>query len=219
MSAMLELQERLQNTNALIARYENAITNPDSSGQAKSLAANVRALQTLQRRLEAEYLELAAIQELEVYRYRIIQEAEEAPTLAGIADAWAKFQEFFGAVCFSLTKAQPTLGKKPPSSVQVPQIGYGYCFQGSVGVVVTIPKKPIDVALYATSPVDEASGIVFDLIESKDIQRIGRLLGPEPLEAMNSWIDTHVQHHFGVGLEWHSDYALKRSATVRYMRS
>ena len=70
MSALAELEQRLQNTGALIAQYQNALASPDAEQYRESLAVSLRSLQKLHKRLENEFLELAALQQQEVYRYR-----------------------------------------------------------------------------------------------------------------------------------------------------
>jgi hypothetical protein len=190
MSALAELEKRLQNTSALIVQYEHALSSPDNSEYKTSLSVSIRSLQTLHKRLESEFLELAAIEEQEVYRYRII-ESSERPTLGGIAEAWAEFQKLFATVYLKLAK------REMPSA-----LGYSYCFAGSVGVVVTLPKLPKEqAAMLTANPIDDASEIVFDLIESKRVTEIARALGPEPIAAMNEWLSVHIRHGYGLGLE------------------
>jgi hypothetical protein len=96
-------------------------------------------------------------------------------------------------------------------------LGYSYCFAGSVGVVVTLPRLPEQKSLMlAGNPIDDTSEIVFDLIESKNITQIANKLGPEPIAAMNDWLGVHMAHGYGLGLEWKSQRVTKRSAEVSY---
>ena len=203
MAALAELEKRLQSTNALIVQYQNALKTPDNETNRNSLTVSLRSLQKLHRRLEAEFLELAAIEEQEVYRYRII-EGQERPTLGGVAEAWAKFQNVFAVVYSKLTNSQlPT------------PLGYGYCFEGSVGVVVTLPKLPPNTtALLSGNPIDDTSEIVFDLVEKQRIPEIARDLGPGPIAAMNDWLSVHVNHRYGLGLEWQSQRRTRRQAEI-----
>lgn len=61
MSAIRELQIRLQSTNALIARYRETLELPTTTPlEAKALKVNMRSLQNLAERLEAEFMEHAA---------------------------------------------------------------------------------------------------------------------------------------------------------------
>jgi hypothetical protein len=209
MSVLAELQERVQKTNALIAQCERTIASAGIEPPPSALAS-IRSLEKLKRRLEAEYLGAASQLELEVYRYRILNESERV-TLPGIAEAWAGFQTFFASVYTALTESQ-TKRKKPVQSQRL-ELGYGYSFASSIGVVVTVPK---DVGIYATSPIEEASGTVFDLIEAKNVASIARGLGPTPIRALNDWIGVHVRHQYGLGLEWHSAGQIKRSTLVQY---
>jgi hypothetical protein len=203
MSALAELEKRLQNTSGLIIQYENALASPGNAEYKNSLSVSIHSLQKLHRRLEAEFLELAAIEEQEVYRYRII-DTNERPTLGGIAEAWAEFQKLFATVYQQLTN------KEMPSA-----LGYSYCFAGSVGVVVTLPKLPRQQAgMLKANPIDDTSEIVFDLIESKRVPEIAKALGPEPIAAMNEWLSVHIRHGYGLGLEWKSERVTKRITEI-----
>jgi hypothetical protein len=203
MSALAELEKRLQSTNALIIQYQNALATPDNEENRNSISVSLRSLQKLHRRLEGEFLELAALQEQEVYRYRIIQ-GQERPSLGGVADAWVKFQNVFSVIYSKLTNSpMPT------------PLGYGYCFEGSVGVVVTLPKlPPTTIGLLTGNPIDDTSEIVFDLVEKRRIPEIARDLGPGPIAAMNDWLTVHVAHNYGLGLEWHSQRQIRRHAEL-----
>jgi hypothetical protein len=205
MTALEHLQQRLQDTNASIVQAENALTLPENKEQVRSLSAAIKALHNMRQRLEEQFLELAAIQEQEVYRYRIT-ETDERPSLGGIADAWSKFENLFAVVYSKLAN------KEMPSP-----LGYSYCFTGSVGVVVTLPKLPAQQAgMMAGNPITETSDIVFDLIESKRVTEIAKDLGPEPIAALNEWLAVHLAHHFGLGLEWKSERVTKRAIEVPY---
>ena len=84
MSAIQELQVRLQGTNALIARYSAALVLATTSeADALALNVNLRSLRNLANRLEAEFLGYISGENLEVYRYRLIT-GEQAPSLTGI---------------------------------------------------------------------------------------------------------------------------------------
>ncbi|HYL78408.1 MAG TPA: hypothetical protein VEU96_29725 [Bryobacteraceae bacterium] len=209
MSALVELQDRIQSTNALIAEHERTVAEIGVAPP-RSLLANIRALEKLKRRLEEDYLDVAAQLELEVYRYRLLNESDRV-TLTGVAEAWAKFQEFFGSVYSALTKSN--LPKKKPAEPQRLELGYGYSFASSVGVVVTVPR---DVGFYATSPIEEASDTVFDLIEAKNVSRIADTLGPGPIQVLHQWVSIHVNNQYGIGLEWRSQRTVKRTVEVQY---
>jgi sRNA-binding protein len=63
MSAIQELQDKLKNTNALIARYQEELDRPSTKpSEAKVLKVNVRSLQNLAKQLESELSEHAAVE-------------------------------------------------------------------------------------------------------------------------------------------------------------
>ena len=107
MSALAEIQRRIQSTSALIAKHESVIASSPPN-RPNPLSINVRALEKLKRRLEAQFAEIAQEQALEVYRYRLIEIDDERTGLAGVAEAWGKFQGVFGEVYAALQRA----GKK-----------------------------------------------------------------------------------------------------------
>jgi hypothetical protein len=211
MSAIKELTIRLQGTNALIARYQETLELPTTTPlESKALKLNMRSLQNLAKRLEVEFLDHAAAEKLQVYKYRLLT-GEGVPSLAGVGEAWSKLQNLYATVYRSLTQTSKTI----ESVLASPQLGFAYSFPGSVGVVVTLPPKPIDEALLTASPIDEASEIVFDLIEARNIQGIAQRLGPAPIQAMNDWLDVHVKHHYGLDIEWQADNEIKRHKEIK----
>ena len=210
MSALVELQHRIQSTSALISEHERTVANIGTDPP-RSLLANIRALEKLKGRLETEYLEVAEELELDVYRYRLLNESDRV-TLSGVAEAWATFQEFFGSLYLALTKVQKSKNKKPPTS-QTIDLGYGYSFASSIGVVVTVPR---DVGIYAASPLEQVSSTVFDLIEAKHVSATAKDLGPAPIQALHRWIEVHIRNHYGLGLDWQSHGNTRRSVEVQY---
>jgi len=215
MSAIQELQQRLQGTNALIARYQQALELPTTTaGEALALQVNLRTLKNLAARLESQFLEYAATENLEFYRYRLLT-GERSPSLAGVGEAWAKLQDLYAEIYQGLTTTKSG-GKKSEELIRAPQLGFAYSFPGSVGVVVTLPRRPMEEAFLSDSPTRNASDIVFDLIESRNIQKIAETLGPGPIRAMNEWLDVHIKHHYGLSLEWKADNATRRTKEVNY---
>jgi hypothetical protein len=208
MSAIVELQDRIQSTGALIAEHERSAAELGLEPP-RSLLANIRALEKLKKRLENEYFDLAAEMELEVYRYRILNESERV-TFAAISEAWSNFQNFFDSVYHALTVSPKN--KKPVQPERL-DLGYGYSFASSIGVVVTIPRE---VGIYAKTPIEEASETVFDLIEARHVERIAEQLGPAPIRSLHQWIGTHLRNHCGLGLEWRSERAVRRSTEIQY---
>jgi hypothetical protein len=90
-----------------------------------------------------------------------------------------------------------------------PEFGYAYTFAGSIGVVITLPREA---NLIGESTLDSTSDLVFDMIESKKLEETARRFGPQPIEALNEWVEIHAKNHFGLGLEWRTNNAIRREA-------
>jgi hypothetical protein len=68
MSAILDIIERIQETEARIKDFERAVAeNPNTP----SLILSLRSFEKMQKRLEAEFEEVAAGEELELVKYRV----------------------------------------------------------------------------------------------------------------------------------------------------
>lgn len=205
MSALVELQERVQKTNALIAECESSIAQSTTSPPFE-VVTNLRTLEKLRKRLESQYLETAQSLDLEVYRYRLLPQ-DPHPKLSAVAASWAGFEEFFTSVYDSLKRTKKAKSsKKAPQSESI-SLGYGYAFSGSIGVVVTVPREQ---GLFAVEPLQAASQAVFDLIEAKDVQHYARELGPKPIQSLHRWMGLHVANNMGLGLEWKAGHRTVR---------
>lgn len=190
MSALLHLRERIDQTTELIARYESALVQPDAR---PSLAVSLRSMTKLRKRLEDEFLAAAREHEVEVYRYRLIPETRA--TIVGISESWSSFQRFFSSVYKGVSES-----KNAKSDVD--QFGFAYTFTGSVGVALTLPARD---GLFEDPHLVEATEAVMDLSESLDqrsVDEAAKRLGPDVIRSMHSWIETLVQHDYGVGIAW-----------------
>lgn len=195
MSALAEIQRRIQSTSALIAEHERAIASspPDLPNP---LSINIRGLQKLKRRLERQFDEIAQEEELEVYRYRILDEDSDRTPLSAVAETWKGFQDVFSSIVHAVQESDPTYSKDEV----VAAFGYGYTFAGSLGVVVTLPRGYKN--LMGKSALEDSTQILFDLIEGGKSQDLAKRLGRSPIATVNTWIETHIRNRLGIGLEW-----------------
>jgi hypothetical protein len=212
-SLMLEVQAKIQRVDEMIADLRKTATRHPRP----SLFANIRALEKEQRFLQQEFEHFAASMEEDVYRYRVLN--VDRPTLAGLSEAWKAFQELFTATYQSLRfgVAPPAAGKKrsktqPDPLPTGPLFGWGYSYQGSVGVGLTLPRK--EGTLVEDPYVEETTNIIFDLASAEDVVEATRRLGPSTVNAMFRWAEVHTRNRFGVGIEWRRDLSQKRELVL-----
>ena len=223
MSAIAEIQERVQSTGALIEQSQRAL-RPDSP---RSALANIRSLEKLHRRLEREFDEIAAQEEFDVYRYRILN--KDRATINGLTSAWREFQNALTVVYSSIKgggaiKEKPKKGRRkaqvePLLPARAPlELAFGYAFSGSIGITLTLPNHLE--GLFADAAIEKATAEIFDLAEAypdkQKVREIVRRLGPEPVNAVYKWVDAHVANGYGVAIEWKRDAQHERKVLCQY---
>lgn len=220
MSALAEISRRVQSTTALIEEHQRSL-RPDSP---RSALANIRSLEKLRKRLEHEFEEAAAQEEVDVYRYRLFNEGRT--TLDGITQAWLEFERVLNVAYSSLKGGGAKKEKKKrgrrKEEIEAPSIpylrlGFGYAFSGSVRVTLTLPK--VEAGLFADPAIEQATIEIFELANSykntERLRELARRYGPEPVEAMYSWVNAHVENGFGLELQWRRDDAHERKMALQ----
>jgi hypothetical protein len=212
MSLLASVQDQLRHVDEVIAGLERSVV----SHPRPSLAANIRALEKERRTLQAQFERAAIDEEIDVYRYRIL--TSDRATITGLTEAWREFQNLLATVYESLRKGgsrKKAKSKAPP----VPQIqlGFGYSFPGSVGVALTLPNRE---GLFSNEAIVQATEAIFEFASSyrdqSGVAAMARRLGPEPVEAMYAWVNAHVSHRYGVGIEWRRTEVQSRQIVVQY---
>src|SRR5438067_67376 len=140
MSAIVELQERIQGTILRLAEYEKAAKLPNAP---RSLMMGIKSLEKLQAELEADFSKLARDEELEVCRYRLIPPSEARPLLDGIASAWSRYQALFSAVYDSIAYAGSPKKRTSKKTITETQFAFAFTFSGSIGVALTLPTRQV----------------------------------------------------------------------------
>ena len=223
MSALAEIQERVQSTGALIEQYNRSL-RPDSP---RSVLANIRSLEKLHRRLQREFEQIAAEEEFDVYHYRILH--SERATINGLTSAWREFQNALAVVYSSIKsggaiKEKPKRGRKKQQTesllpLRPPlELGFGYAYPGSIGITLTLPNHVE--GLFADPAIEKATAEIFELAEAfrnkERVRDIARRLGPEPVNAVFKWVDAHVANKYGVAIEWKRDAQHERKILCQY---
>src|ERR1017187_9570555 len=91
-----QVQEQLLRADSLLAHLRRSATESPRP----SALANIRAMEKEYQTLQSQFEALAALEESDVYRYRIIN--EDRPKIAALADSWRSFQDLFSVAYLSL---------------------------------------------------------------------------------------------------------------------
>lgn len=201
MSAIVEIQERIQSTVARIAEYEKAALLP---GAPASLAIGIRSLEKLKAELEQDFAKLARDEELEVCKYRLLPQQGIRPSITAIANAWTRYQSLFSSVYEALLKQRS--GKRKVSTRQArteTQFAFAYTFTGSIGVVLTLPTEQM--TYFRARDLEQVNKVIFDMTRAGSAEKLASFvetLGVPPVVKFAHWVDAHVAFAAGAGIEW-----------------
>lgn len=209
MSALLEVTDRLQDTEAAIRQLEQAIAQQPPT---PSVIATLHTLQKRQRYLEAEFSEAAAVQHLDVCSYRLFpdQKEEARPTLRAFTKTLLDFQTLFTQVYDAIKSGQPKERTRVTAEVATETaFGFGHTFTGSLGAVLTLPNERL---LVGETDIDRAISTVFNLAKaerSEQIASYAKELGAAPIRTLYNWVSDQVISGLSSQIEW------KRKQEVR----
>lgn len=206
MTRLLELQERLQETRAILARVERAVAEqPDRP----SLISQTKSLTVQLRNLEADFAVEADRLGMDVCSYRVFKD-EGVPPLLPLAQGLVDFQSLVTVVYDARKTSVPKERAKISLDIRAETaFEFGYTFPGSLGIALTIPNER---RLILDSHLDEAISQVFSLAKAgstSDIREFAKRLGLASIRAMYKWASGHARAGLGVGIEW------RRESTVR----
>lgn len=228
MSRIVVIQEQLQRADNLIAALERVAAERPKP----SVLANIRALERERKKLLMEFDHFAAQTKLDICRYRVMNNGPA--TIDGLTDVWRRFESLLTVVYQSLmgtlpapptVKTQKGRKKKGSSGDQLPEptppaplrLGFGYTFPGSVGLALTLPNNT---NLFSDEVIVRAADAIFELAnaygDAEKIQHLVRQLGIVPAEKMYQWVDSHIAHRYGVGIEWQRDGQIKAGMLLQY---
>jgi len=144
MSELFEIQERLQQSGAIIARLEATLIDQPAS---ESVIANLRSLRKMQRSLEAEFLRAADERGLDVFSYRIAPQFQMA-NAAALSKVLGTFQTVFSLMYEAIRTGQPKPDKRPSGDTESKtELLVAYTFSGSLGVVFALPNPRLHFTL------------------------------------------------------------------------
>jgi len=200
MSAVVELQERIQSIVTLIAECERAASRPDPPA---SLLAQIRSLEKLRGSLEQEFEKYAAAEELEVCRYRLIPLEGQRASLNAIVNAWGKYQALFSSV-YDAVKRGRLEGRIKRRSLEETEFAFGFAYAGSIGLALTLPSRRL-AGLSLLQDLERTNNEIFAMAQARSSEQLAMFverLGVPPVAKLSKWVDAQVQFAAGAGIEW-----------------
>ena len=206
MTRILELQEQLQETRAMLAQVERAVAERPHK---LSLISQAKSLTVRQRNLEADFAVEADRLGMDVCSYRIFSDSGCLP-LHPLAQGMVDFQSLVTVVYDAHKASIPKKrAKVAPNIKSETSFNFGYTFSGSLGVVLTIPNAR---TLILGSHLDDSMKKLFSLAKVSrisDIRVFTENLGLASIRAMHKWASGHARAGLGVEIEWRRENVIR----------
>ena len=210
MNTVLDIQQRILETSAEIARLERALAERES----RALSSSLKSLYKVRSGLESEFKEAAAASQIDVVSYRLF-EGRERPTMALVGRALDSFQTLYAILYDAVSSRRPkNKARLSANAIERSAFEFGYAFAGSLGFVFTLPNERL---LFETE-LDQAMQNFFSLARSstrEDIRAFGRTFGLAAIRAVHDWADALSISRTGADVLWEKAEVRKGSLILQ----
>lgn len=213
MSRLLDIQDKLQDTNAAIGKLEQALVANRSS---EALILQAESLRTRQKKLENQFLSIADQLGVDVCTYRLIAETPQT-TISALSTALQKFQSMFSLVYDAIKNGPKETGKIKAEIAALTSFRFAYAFSGSMGIVLTIDRELLLMEDLDTD-IDKSINEVFDLAKSKtpaDVLKHKDKLGIPPIRRVYAWADSLAAAGLGADIQWRRGQSIRSSLFIQ----
>jgi hypothetical protein len=207
MNKIIEIQEKILDTNQAIAEIEKAIASDPFSF---SLSAMAKSLTKRYQQLEMAFQTEVSVLGVDICTYRIFGEEKERPTIKSLSSVLGDFQTLVSTVYDAIKSEMPRARARLSADVtSETEFRFGYTFPGSVGVVLTVPNQRL---LFGESKLDESLLTISKMArlqESEDVLAYSKKLGPASVRALYRWAYDHAESGLGVDIEWRREQLVR----------
>lgn len=212
MSVLLEIQEKLQDTAAMLAQLERDLARrPGTFG----LRLNVASLEKRKRQLESELLAATSAIGLEVCSYRLLP-TQERIKLASVTSSLGQYQSLLSSFYDAIKNGPKRVAKLSAEIIAQTTLDLSYVFAGSIGFVLTVPNET---TLFDNTNIDEAIRLIFEVAKAQrpeEVLAFARRLGPAPIRILFKWADAHVKASFSADIEWRRGEKVRQKGVIQW---
>jgi hypothetical protein len=200
MSALTQLAEMIRDTQAELARAEQAIAQRGELSFGLELA--VESLEHRLEDLQGQFQDATAAEEIDVCSYRLVSAPGRYP-VASVGRTFVAFQSLFSVLYDSIKRGQPRRRAKiAPESEQESTFDFGYAYAGSLGFVFTLPNERL---LLGESLLDTAMSKLMEFPRAnstEEVSALAKMYGAAPVRLAYQWALAHVDAGLSIDLEW-----------------
>jgi hypothetical protein len=215
MSRLLDVVDRIRETDAAIAETETAIANnPEYAG---SLSLTLGSYARVREELEATFEAVTASERIDVCRYRLFDAVDISPSIRIISKVLHDFQDLVTTVYDALDNKPNQRVATNAAARAATTFGLAYTFSGSLGMALTIPTEQL---LTGETTIDGAIDIIFEIMKSdqpEDIRHYADELGSAPIKLVYEWAKTHADAGIGAEVQWMRKGSVRADVLLQHL--
>jgi hypothetical protein len=180
------------------------------------IAINLGAVMRRRADLERELGTLLATRQLDLIRYRVELFDGSAPPAIAVARSIVLFQTLVTAAFDAIRSAPKRLHQPSHENVRMSSLSFARAPGGSAAIHFTIPN---DRLLVLASDLDEAFGLVFDLLMARAktmFRNIATRAGIASVTAAQAWAENAVQYGLTTTIAWRKASDERRVITLSH---
>lgn len=213
MSALLEVMQKLEETNQAIVRLESSIKEFPTE---QTLLLTAQSLYARQKDLEKDFEEISNIEHLDVCSYRLIAEDRDRFSISALSSALQGFQKMISVVFDSIENGPKTKIQLSPKVKEQSSFYYAYAYPGSLGFVLTVPRERLLSEIFATH-MDTAIEATFQVVKAKndkEIYDLAKKIGIASIRSIYSWAKIHSQYGVSADIQWKREHKIRNKLFV-----
>lgn len=199
MSALRAILDSLNDVEAAITQVTRQAGGEPSYGALLS----IQSLEARRDMLKEELAEVSNSEFVDICDYRIVPGASDSYAMSAVTGAWHDFQDMLSLVFGSLQAGHARNSAKLSADVvEKTRLNFGYAYEGSLGIVMTIRN---DRLMFAESTLDHSISAVFGIIQAKtpdEIRNVTHTYGVPVVRKLHHFSKLHSQFEMAADIKW-----------------
>jgi hypothetical protein len=211
MSRILDLFSEMREIEAELRRLEEAVAQHP---QYESLTLDLLSLQKRQNQLRQEFEEVTNEQQVDVVNHLLQPGSHAKVSLRALTSTLDRFQAAISTTLDAVKNGIKQRGRLAPGIAELSSFDFGYSFDGSVGIVLTIPN---DRLLFGESDLDRAIELFFAAAKAESREQLlefAKAAGIPAVRRLYEWSQAHTTNNVSADIQWRRKDAIRSRVTV-----
>lgn len=198
MSDYAYVADRAKKAFASVARLESAIQrNPKD----RAAAINLASMRRLAEQATAEMERLAALNHIEVCRYRIVPIEGRSYGLGHVSKSLLEYQYLFSQIYDAIRNGKKSKASIGKDAEKESMLDFAYSYSGSLGVALLAQSE----RSFFDGSLDKPIEAIYQILDISDIDAvrdIAQNLGRAVVKRVHDWSKANVDGGFSADIQW-----------------